>query len=154
MRTPLNAVLGYAALAAQAKEPAEVADYLAKISKAGNLLLTLINDTLDLTKIESGEITLKPVPIGCGEVISRMLASIRPEMQKKRIRFTLDNSRAVMATINIDALRVQEIFINLLSNAVKFTPEGGEVSMIVDVAKGKCFLEDKTETSSTTYKYV
>ena len=135
MRTPLNAVLGYANLAAQTKDPAETADYLAKISKAGNLLLTLINNTLDLTKIESGEILLKPAPIGCGEVISRVLAAIRPEMEKKRIRFTLDNSRAVMATINIDALRVQEIFINLLSNAVKFTPEGGEVSMIVECVK-------------------
>jgi signal transduction histidine kinase/PAS domain-containing protein/AmiR/NasT family two-component response regulator len=135
MRTPLNAVLGYAALAAQAKSPEEAADYIAKISRAGNLLLTLINDTLDLTKIESGEITLKPAPIGCGEVIGRVLAAIRPEMEKKNIRFTLDNSRAVMATINIDALRVQEIFINLLSNAVKFTPEGGEIAMIVECVR-------------------
>jgi signal transduction histidine kinase/ActR/RegA family two-component response regulator len=135
MRTPLNAVLGYANLAAQAKSPEETADYLAKISKAGNLLLTLINDTLDLTKIESGEIVLKPAPIGCGEAIGRVLAAIRPEMEKKKIRFTLDNSRAVMATINIDALRVQEIFINLLSNAVKFTPEGGEIALVVECVK-------------------
>jgi signal transduction histidine kinase/PAS domain-containing protein/ActR/RegA family two-component response regulator len=135
IRTPLNAVLGYANLAAQAKNSEETAGYLAKISKAGNLLLTLINDTLDLTKIESGEITLKPAPIDCGEAIGRILAAIRPEMEKKHIRFTLDNSRAVMATINIDALRVQEIFINLLSNAIKFTPEGGEVAMIVECVK-------------------
>ena len=135
IRTPLNAVLGYANLAARAKSPEETAGYLAKISKAGNLLLTLINDTLDLTKIESGEIMLKPAPIGCGEAIGRVLAAIRPEMEKKRIRFRLDNSRAVMATINIDALRVQEIFINLLSNAAKFTPEGGEVTLTVECVK-------------------
>lgn len=135
IRTPLNAVLGYANLAAQAKNSQETAAYLAKISKAGNLLLTLINDTLDLTKIESGEITLKPAPIGCGEAIGRVLAAIRPEMEKKHIRFTLDNSRAVMATINIDALRVQEIFINLLSNAVKFTSEGGEITLVVECVK-------------------
>lgn len=135
IRTPLNAVLGYANLAAQAKDPQETATYLAKISKAGNLLLTLINDTLDLMKIESGEITLKSAPIDCGETIGRILTAIRPEMEKKHIRFTLDNSRAVMATINIDALRVQEIFINLLSNAVKFTPEGGEITLVVECVK-------------------
>lgn len=135
MRTPLNAVLGYANLAAQAKTSKEAIDYITKISEAGNLLLTLINDTLDLTKIESGEILLKPAPISCGEAIGRILAAIRPEMEKKQIRFVLDNSRAVMATINIDSLRVQEIFINLLSNAVKFTPKGGEIALIVECVK-------------------
>jgi len=135
IRTPLNAILGYTNLAAKSNNPEEKDAYLAKISKAGNLLLTLVNDTLDLTKIESGEILLKPAPIGCGEVIGRVLAAIRPEIEKKKIRFILENSRAVMATINVDALRVQEIFINLLSNAVKFTPEGGEVSFIVECVK-------------------
>lgn len=135
IRTPLNAILGYANLASQAKDSKDTAAYLAKISEAGNLLLTLINDTLDLTKIESGEITLKPAPIDCGEAIGRVMAAIRPEMDKKHIRFILDNSRAVMATINIDALRVQEIFINLLSNAVKFTPEGGEITLTVECVK-------------------
>jgi len=135
MRTPLNAVLGYAGFAIQSNDPAERTDYLEKISRAGNLLLTLINDTLDLSKIESGAIALKLAPIGCGEVIGRVLAPIRPEMEKKHIRFTLENSHAVMATINIDALRVQEIFINLLSNAVKFTPDGGEIALVIECVK-------------------
>lgn len=135
MRTPLNAVLGYTGFAMQSDNPEEIKDYLRKIAKSGNLLLTLINDTLDLSKIESGKITLKPEIIGCGEAISRVVASIRPEAEKKNIRFVIDNSRAVMATINIDVLRVQEIFNNLLSNAVKFTSSGGTITLIIECVK-------------------
>ena len=132
MRTPLNAVLGYAGLARQAGDPGEVQEYLEKIERAGRILLSLINDTLDLSKIETGAVTLKKAPISCGEVISKVVSSIRPAMDEKHIRFVLDNSRAVMATINVDGLRLQDIFINLLSNAVKFTPENGVVTMVVE----------------------
>lgn len=135
MRTPLNAVLGYAALASDLDEIVQIKDYLSKIKLAGNLLLTLINDTLDLSKIESGAVTLKPSPIGCGEVISRVVAAVRPEIDRKHIKFNIDNSRAVMAVINVDSMRVQEIIINLLSNAVKFTPEHGEISLVVECVK-------------------
>jgi CheY-like chemotaxis protein len=135
MRTPLNAVLGYADLAQMTDNPVVIRDYLSKIKRAGDIMLTLVNDTLNLSKIESGAIVLKPAPIGCGEVIGRVLNALRPEMEKKHIHFTLDNSRAVMATVNIDTSRVEEIFINLLSNAVKFTPEGGNVAFIVECLK-------------------
>ncbi|HUM83699.1 MAG TPA: ATP-binding protein [Lachnospiraceae bacterium] len=135
MRTPLNAVLGYADLAQMTDNPVVIRDYLSKIKRAGDIMLTLVNDTLNLSKIESGAIVLKPAPIGCGEVIGRVLNALRPEMEKKYIHFTLDNSRAVMATVNIDTSRVEEIFINLLSNAVKFTPEGGNVAFIVECLK-------------------
>ena len=135
MRTPLNAVLGYADLALKTGTAAEKDAYLEKVQKAGGILLSLINDTLDLSKIETGAVTLKPAPISCGEIIKRIVASVRPEMDKKHIRFVLENSRAVMATINVDALRLQEIFINLLSNALKFTPEGGEITLTVECLK-------------------
>lgn len=132
IRTPLNAVLGYAALAEKTEDLSAVRDYLQKIDRAGNVLLTLINDTLDISKIETGIIKLKPRPISCGEVIRRIVSSVRPDMDAKNIRFTLDNSRAVMAVINVDSLRLQEIFMNLLSNAVKFTPENGEITLVVE----------------------
>jgi len=135
MRTPLNAVLGYAHLALQVGTPDAMRDYLEKISRAGNILLSLINDTLDLSKIETGVVTLKPAPIGCGEVIAKIIAAVKPTADERGIRLTVDNSRAVMATICIDALRVQEIFINLLSNALKFTPPGGEVTLIVECVR-------------------
>jgi PAS domain S-box-containing protein len=135
MRTPLNAILGYTRLALSSDDPQATRDYLTKTERAGNTLLSLINDTLDLQKIETGAIRLKPEPISCGDIIRGITTAVRPMIDKKQIAFTLDNSRAVMATINADAMRVQEIFINLLSNAVKFTPEGGHIELIVECVK-------------------
>ena len=135
MRTPLNAVLGYIGLAEKSQNIEEVRSYLEKTEKAGRILLSLVNDTLDLSKIETGVVTLKPAPISCGEVIRKVVAAIKPAMDEKHQTFVLDNSRAVMATINVDALRLQEIFINLLSNAVKFTPENGTITMVVECVK-------------------
>ncbi|MCI1721835.1 MAG: ATP-binding protein [Lachnospiraceae bacterium] len=135
MRTPMNAVLGYTGLARKSKDPSAVNGYLEKIDKAGKILLSLINDTLELSKIESGNTTLKCAPVSCGEIISKVVGSIRPSMEEKHIHFILDNSRAVMATINVDAMRLQDIFINLLSNAVKFTPKYGEITMMVECVK-------------------
>ena len=132
MRTPMNAVLGYTSLAQQSKDPSAVNGYLEKIDKAGKILLSLINDTLELSKIESGNTTLKCAPVSCREIISKVVGSIRPSMEEKHIHFILDNSRAVMATINVDAMRLQDVFINLLSNAVKFTPKYGEITLMVE----------------------
>ncbi|MCI1723044.1 MAG: ATP-binding protein [Lachnospiraceae bacterium] len=135
MRTPLNAVLGYIGLAEKSQDLEAVRSYLEKTEKAGKILLSLVNDTLDLSKIETGVVTLKPAPISCGEVIRKVVAAIKPAMDEKHQKLVLDNSRAVMATINVDALRLQEIFINLLSNAVKFTPENGTITMVVECVK-------------------
>ncbi len=133
MRTPLNAILGYDRLAQQAEGlTPEVREFLLKIENAGDTLLSLINDTLDLQKIETGAIRLKPQPVSCEAVIRDVVTAVQPLMEKKNIRFVLDNSRAVMATINVDLLRVREIFINLLSNAIKFTPAGGRIDLIVE----------------------
>lgn len=150
MRTPLNAILGYTRLATQTDDPAQAAAYLKKIGRAGNILLTLINDTLDLSKIETGEVILKPAPVRCNEVIRRILTSIKPVADEKGVRLTVDNSRALMATINVDALRLQEILINLMSNAVKFTPPGGEVTLSVEcVALEKNRLRDRLTVRDT-----
>ena len=135
MRTPLNAVLGYANFAAGENDPAEKNNYISKIISAGNILLTLINDTLDLSKIESGEIVLKPEPVHCSELINRVIAAVQPELEKRQIRLIVDSSRAVMSDVNADAVRVQEVFINLLSNAIKFSHDGSEVYLIIECVK-------------------
>ena len=136
MRTPLNAILGYNRLAMDEPDvPPQVMDYLQKTETAGNTLLTLINDTLDLQRIETGTVTLKPEPVSCGAVIQDIITSVQPLMEEKHLDFAIDTSRAVMATIRVDLMRVREIFINLLSNAVKFTPEGGRVELIVECVR-------------------
>lgn len=137
MRTPLNAVLGFTGLALKSDSLYEKDDYLQKVEKAGGILLSLINDTLDLSKIETGAIVLKPAPVRCDDIIKRVVASVEPEMQNKHIRFTLDCSRTALVTIKADALRVQEILINLLSNAVKFTEENGEIKFSVECLEMK-----------------
>lgn len=144
MRTPLNAVLGYTNLARQSDHPEMMRDYLEKIDRSGRILLSLINDTLELSKIESGEVMLKKAPVTCSEVISKVMSSVQPAMDEKHIRFILDNSRAVMATIYVDALRLQDIFINLLSNAVKFTPEYGQITLMIEcVRMEKDYVHDR-----------
>ncbi|MCI2062204.1 MAG: PAS domain-containing protein [Eubacteriaceae bacterium] len=139
MRTPLNAIMGYNRLALSTRDIEKKDEYLKKIDTASVTLLSLINDTLDLQKIENGTSVLKPEPVSCSSVISELITSIRPMMEKKNIELIIDNSRAVMATINVDSLKVREIFLNLISNAAKFTPEGGRVELIVECVK----LEEK-----------
>ena len=132
MRTPLNAILGYANLARQEQDIAHMRDYVGKIEQAGHTLLSLINDTLDLQKIETGAITLREEIVPCQTIIQSIITAVQPMIESKKIHFTLDNSRALMATIKVDAMRVQEICINLLSNAVKFTPDGGSVELVIE----------------------
>ncbi len=132
MRTPLNAVLGYANLAKNSDDAAVTYDYIDKIERAGNIMLDLVNDTLDLSKIESGEIMLKPVVTTCDEVVRKVVASIIPQVKEKKIEFELDVTRAASVPIMADPLRLHEILINLLSNAVKFTPDKGKVTMIIE----------------------
>lgn len=131
MRTPLNGILGYSKLALDEKSNTAKNTYLHKISQAGNTLLGLIDDMLDLQRIENGTIKLEPAPVGCEIVVKTIINAVKPSLDAKKIHFTLDNSRAVMAAINIDLVRVSEIFINILSNAVKFTPAGGNIDFII-----------------------
>jgi len=132
MRTPLNAILGYANLAESAGSLSEKDGYIGKIGSAGNIMLELINDTLDLSKISSGEIILKPEPHLCDEIFQKVISSIGPAADEKHIRLTVDDSRAAKVPVLVDALRLQEIVVNLLSNAVKFTPENGRVSLKIE----------------------
>jgi len=132
MRTPLNAILGYTHLAENASETGKMKEYLAKIGRSGNIMLSLVSDTLNLSKIESGDIILNPVPTDFSMIKEKITSVIAPAAEKKHIRFIFDDSRAAGVTVLVDEKRVQEIMINLLSNAVKFTPENGRVELLVE----------------------
>lgn len=130
IRTPMNAVLGMTKLAMDhADEPDRVREYLKNISLSGQLLVGLINDILDMSKIESGKMTLN-IDIGSLDTLLENITKIiQPLAVKKNLKFDIRLHGVEHKALYFDALRMNQVLINLLSNAVKFTPENGSVSM-------------------------
>ncbi len=131
-RTPMNAIIGLS-LKVQDRTLADAEMCLEKINSAGIHLLQLINDTLDMSKIESKKLELKPVPISFEEIRQTINTIILPAAQAKGIRFIIDAGESPLPIVLADRLRMNQILLNLLNNAVKFTPQGGVVSLLVRV---------------------
>lgn len=129
IRTPMNAIIGMTHLAKEEERLEVVREYLENIGTSSDFLLGLINDILDLSKIESGELKLKLEPCKVEEFENSVNMIIRPLMEKKNIEFVFEMNCGAKCLL-IDKLRFKQIFFNLLSNAVKFTPEGGKVEFI------------------------
>lgn len=138
MRTPLNGIIGYTDLALDENDKSKVSDYLSKIKISGHLLLDLINDTLDISKIESGKYVLNPESVNNEELLESIIVPIRETAQKKHIHFIVETDKLKTGTIKIDRLNMQKIVLNLLSNAIKFTPEGGTVTLTI----ANCDIKD------------
>ncbi|HBA97281.1 MAG TPA: hypothetical protein DCZ23_04140 [Lachnospiraceae bacterium] len=133
MRTPLNGVIGFTNLAIESKSLEEKNEYLEKIKTSGEFLVQLINDTLDLGKIESHKMTLTYEDADWDELFKSVLNSVQAEAGRKNIELVADTSKwHYNGKIHVDSLRLKQIFLNLLSNAVKFTPEGGKVEFILE----------------------
>jgi signal transduction histidine kinase len=131
LRTPLNSVLGFAQLLQeQTKEifSAKQTRYLTNIYTSGQHLLTLINDILDLSKVESGKITLTRVPLAVAEILEDLLVIARGLANKKQQTLHVEIAPGLPALI-ADPVRFKQIFFNLVSNAVKFTPGGGTITV-------------------------
>ncbi|MDD3795931.1 MAG: ATP-binding protein [Lachnospiraceae bacterium] len=126
IRTPMNAIIGMTDIAKHENPEPEVRDCLDKIDGSSRFLLGLINDVLDISKIESGKFKLRPEPYSVTEFNTSIDTIIRPLMQEKKIQFQCYLEKEVKCVL-VDRLRFNQIFFNLLSNAVKFTPEGGTV---------------------------
>ena len=131
MRTPLNGIIGYTNLAQQTDDRELTQNYLSKIRISGNLLLDLINDTLDISKIESGKYTLNPEILTNVELLESITVPIKETAEQKHINFVVDTLKMKKCMIRIDRLNIQKVVLNLLSNAVKFTPEGGTVTLTI-----------------------
>ena len=127
MRTPLNGIIGYTGLALDSKDPQQIRSYLGKIRISGSILLDLINDTLELSKLESGKMLVEEEDVEFNALFNKVVVPIRSMAARKNICFTVDLSGVSQSTVKVDSLNMQKIFINLLSNAVKFTPKGGRV---------------------------
>ena len=127
MRTPLNGILGFADMAVKNCRDPKLLDCLEKIRISGGLLLNLVNDTLEITRIDSGKFTFTPEPVTCREMLDSITVPIRSAAETKGVSFILRTHGVPTGSFMIDKLNMQKIFLNLLSNAVKFTPAGGTV---------------------------
>ncbi|MEE1377677.1 MAG: response regulator [Oribacterium sp.] len=132
IRTPMNAIIGYTTLAeTNLTQPVKVADYLRKISTASQHLLSLINDVLDMSRIESGRVVLEQKPVHLPTLVQDVQDIIQSNVTAKGLSFAVDLAGVRDEDVVADALRLQRILLNILSNAVKFTPSGGSITLRV-----------------------
>lgn len=133
IRTPMNAITGFVALLQkEADNPEHVREYVQQIDAASQHLLGLINDVLDINKIESGSAALNLSETDLAGIIEEINTIIRPQAKGKNQTFEIFSDSVTHEHLLADKLRINQILINLLSNAVKYTPEGGEIQMRLD----------------------
>lgn len=131
LRTPLNAIIGFSQILGMNQTlPQNLKPYIDKIGIAGNNLLTLVNTILDFAKLEAGKLTFKPEVTIVSGMLRDVATIIEPMALKKSIRFVYPEM--ISLGLYLDRQLIYQVLLNLLSNAVKFTPEGGEVKMLVD----------------------
>ena len=128
IRTPMNAITGFSRLALdEIDDKAQVKDYLGKIESAGEHLMSLINDILDMSRIESGKMELHEEPVVLESMLTECADMIRMKMEEKNLTFTVNTAKMGNDVVACDKLRFHQILLNLLSNACKYTPDGGSV---------------------------
>ena len=132
IRTPMNAIIGYTNLAKRPEtSEAEMREYLDKIDSSSHHLLALINDVLEMSRIESGKMDLEPVPVNLKKTFAEARDMFATQMREKEIDFTVDTSHITHSRVLCDKNRLNRVLLNLLSNAYKFTPENGTISVTV-----------------------
>ena len=132
IRTPMNAILGMTSLAIDhADHPEQVQNYLHKIALSSKHLLGLINDVLDISKIESGKMALNVEPVSLREVMDCIVNIIQPQIKAKNQQFNAAAYEILSENVRCDSVRLNQVLINLLGNAVKFTPENGLIQVAV-----------------------
>jgi len=132
IRTPMNAIIGITALMKnELREPDKLADHLNKLENAGRRLLGIINDILDMSRIESGKTTLNVEPMNLMEQINRIDSVIRQQARQRNQTLTLVTSELHHINVLSDPNRLNQILMNILSNAVKYTPVGGHIRLEV-----------------------
>ena len=130
IRTPMNAIIGLTTIAEKNLGDQEaVRENLRKISLASNHLLTLINDILDISKVESGKLNLSPVTFSIVETVENLVNLSQPMIKEKNIDFSFRINRMEKEYLHADQLRLNQIYINILSNAIKYTEPGGHVTV-------------------------
>ena len=138
IRTPMNAIIGFTTLAlSNINDTERVKDYLAKTLASSNHLLSLINDVLDMSRIESGKIHLEEVEVNLSDVLHDLKTIVSGQIYAKQLELYMDAMDVTDEDVYCDKTRLNQILLNLLSNAIKFTPAGGTVSVRVRQLAGK-----------------
>ena len=138
IRTPMNAIIGFTTLAlSNIDDTDRVKDYLAKTLASSNHLLSLINDVLDMSRIESGKIHLEEVEVNLSDVLHDLKTIVSGQIYAKQLELYMDVMDVTDEDVYCDKTRLNQILLNLLSNAIKFTPAGGTVSVRVRQLAGK-----------------
>ena len=133
IRTPMNAVLGFANMARKYSDnPQKVIDCIDKIELSGMHLLDLLNDILDMSRIESGLVKIEELPVNFRLCSDEMVEIIRGNAESKGINFVYEFENLVSEEVFADPVRLNQVLLNILSNAIKFTPEGGTVTYTIE----------------------
>ena len=134
IRTPMGAIIGMTDIALMQEEmPARVRECLGKIKVASGHLISLLNEVLDMSRIESGRILIQEEEVDMADLLHEILTVVRPQADAAHLRFTLQLGKMAEERLMADSVRLKQICLNLLSNAVKFTPEGGSVELSLAV---------------------
>lgn len=132
IRTPMNGIIGMTAIAtAHLDDRERVEDCLKKISEASSHLLSLINEVLDMNKIESGKVELNEENFNLSELVNTLLAMTKAQLESHRHTLKVDIADVIHENVIGDSHRIQQVFVNLMSNAIKYTPDGGTISLSV-----------------------
>lgn len=146
IRTPMNAIIGFATLAVtNASDEDKVKNYLAKILTSGNHLLRIINDVLEMSRIESGKIYLEEQEVNLSDILHEIKTIVSGQINAKQLKLYMETLDITDEDVFCDKTRLTQVLLNLIGNAIKFTPPGGTVSVRVaqlsDAQKGKGLYE-------------
>ena len=136
LRTPMNAIVGFTDIAMKRKPDKEVEDCLKKIRQSSEYLMTLINDVLDISRIESGKLEYKPVLVDLRDMTDTVLSIARGYMENRDLNFSVSREELKNPYVMADELRIREVLLNIISNAVKFTKDGGTISFVAENCPG------------------
>ena len=123
----MNAIVGFTDIAMKRKPDKEVEDCLKKIRQSSEYLMTLINDVLDISRIESGKLEYKPVLVDLRDMTDTVLSIARGYMENRDLNFSVSREELKNPYVMADELRIREVLLNIISNAVKFTKDGGTI---------------------------